>query len=480
MPPTRDNLDNTIAEVSALLDSDASVSPALRALIKLLIGFINALSASLSLDSSNSSKPPSSDPNRKKSTGSKKKKRKPGGQPGHSGSTLTLTDSPDEICPIKIDRRSLPNGRIYSELEPQRRQVVDVIIKKIVTEFQAQVLKDDLGNIFVAPFPDDVPSSVQYGPNIKTHAIYLSQFQLLPYDRIKDYLNDQFDIPISAGTLVNFNKQLFGKLEAWQAQIPECLLVSPVLHADETGINIGGKKVWLHVCSNPHFTLLSPHLSRGGKAMIDIGILDTYTGVLCHDHLKAYYSTATLADHSLCGAHHERELTWSFEQDNQAWAEAMYQFLNDLNKEVHQVNGVLSNERQNEVRLGYRKILERGDIECPPPDERTRKPGQRGRLARSKSRNLLERLRAFEEDTLRFMTRWDIPYTNNQAENDLRMFKVQQKISGCFRSFSGAEIFCRNRSYISTCRKQGLSATDAIRMALVGQIPTLTIEQSAE
>ncbi len=476
MPPTRDNLDNTIADVYALLKSDPSVSPALRALIKLLIGFIQALAASKSLNSRNSSKPPSSDPNREKSGQTKNNKRKPGGQPGHSGKTLTLTDSPDEICPIEIDRYSLPKGRTYSTLEPQRRQVVDVIIKKIVTEFQAEVLQDDLGNIYVAPFPDEVRASVQYGSNLKTHAIYLSQFQLLPYDRIKDYLNDQFGIPISAGTLVNFNKQLFDKLEVWDTQIPECLLASPVLHADETGINIGGKKIWLHVCSNPDFTLLRPHLSRGGEAMIAMKVLDSYDGVLCHDHMKAYYSTVTSADHSLCNAHHERELTWCAEEDKQQWAKLMHSLLNDLNKEVHQAGGVLSDERQKVVRLAYRKILADGDIKCPAPDESTRKPGQRGRLARSKSRNLLERLRAFEDDVLRFITRCDIPYTNNQAENDLRMSKVQQKISGCFRSFEGAEIFCRNRSYISTCRKQGMSATDSIRMALTGQIPTFTVK----
>lgn len=224
------------------------------------------------------------------------------------------------------------------------------------------------------------------------------------------------------------------------------------------------------MCSNAHFTYLMAHAKRGGDAIQAMGILPNFDGVLCHDHWKAYYSEATQAAHSLCNAHHQRELTWSFEEDKMVWAGQMLDFLQGLNTEVKQVGGALDERRQQKVLKVYRKILSDGEKTCPAPPESERKPRQRGRLKRSKSRNLLERLKAYEEDVLRFMTRVDIPYTNNQGERDLRMAKVQQKISGCFRSELGAEMFCRIRGYVSTCRKQGISATDAIKMALAGEL----------
>jgi len=471
MPPTQENLDTITDEVRAILDSDASISPALRVLIKLMLGFIQALCAQKGLNSRNSSKPPAADPNRKKST-RKPSTRKPGGQPGHVGSTLKLVDDPDTVCPLTIDRRTLPKGLSFTTAAPERRQVFDIEVHRVVTEYQAEVLVDEQGNRYVAPFPDRASNRVQYGSTIKAHAIYLSQYQLLPYDRIREYFGDQFGLSLSAGSLVNFNREVYKKLDPWEQRIREDLLSSSVLHADETGININGQRVWLHVCSNAHFTYLMPHTKRGGDAIQAMGILPGFEGVLCHDHWKPYYSEAILAAHSLCNAHHQRELIWSAEEEKMVWAGQLYDFLKNLNSEVDQAGGVLNMSRQQAVRKAYRKILNDGEIACPAPPETERKPGQRGRLKRSKSRNLLERLKAFEDDVLRFMTREDIPYTNNQGERDLRMAKVQQKISGCFRSETGARVFCRVRGYVSTCRKQGLSATDAIKMALAGELPS--------
>lgn len=472
MPPTRENLDSVTDEVQTLLDSDPNVSPALRALIILLLGFIAALSAHKGLNSRNSSKPPAADPNRLKNT-RKPSGRKPGGQPGHVGSTLELVDEPDVLCPLSIDRRTLPKGLSFTAADPERRQVFDIEVRRVVTEYQAEVLIDEHGNRYVATFPEVASSRVQYGATVKAHAVYLSQYQLLPYDRIKEYFGDQFGLPLSAGSLVNFNRQVYNKLDPWEQAVRTYLLNETVLHADETGINIGGIRVWLHVCSNAHFTYLMYHAKRGGDAMQAMDVLPNYNGVLCHDHWKAYYSEATGAAHSLCNAHHQRELTWSFEEEKMAWAGLMYDFLKSLNIEVKKAGGVLSEARQEEVCQAYRNILHDGEADCPAPPESERKPKQRGRLKRSKSRNLLERLQAFEDDVLRFMTRADIPYTNNQGERDLRMVKVQQKISGCFRSKRGAQMFCRIRGYVSTCRKQGISATDAIKMALAGELPSI-------
>jgi transposase len=121
-------------------------------------------------------------------------------------------------------------------------------------------------------------------------------------------------------------------------------------------------------------------------------------------------------------------------------------------------------------RKRYRELLEEADEECPAPDE-TKRKGRRGKIPRSKARNLLERLRNFEGDVLRFMDEEIVPFTNNQAESDLRMTKVQQKISGCFRSFEGAKIFCRIRGYLSTCRKHDVSVTEALRLLFEGKWP---------
>ena len=172
----------------------------------------------------------------------------------------------------------------------------------------------------------------------------------------------------------------------------------------------------------------------------------------------------------LCNAHHIRELTCAFEQYEQQWAKDMQELLQEINTKTIEAGGVLTEQQQNACRLAYRKILHEADTECPPPKD-TRKPGQRGRIKKSKPRNLLERLRDYEADTLRFMTSTDVPFTNNQGERDLRMTKVQQKISGCFRSMNGARVFCRVRSYLSTCKKHGISATTALALLFEGKLP---------
>lgn len=419
----------------------------------------------LNLNSKNSSKPPSSDPNRERVSKSKGLKR--GGQHGHVGTTLKQVDDVDEIRELLIDRSTLPDGP-YTHVGYERRQVVDIDIQRIVTEYRAEVLVDTNGKRYVASFPEDVTRPVQYGNGIKAHAVYLSNFQLLPYGRIEDYFRDQLRIPISSGTICHFNQDASKRLEPFEAWLGRELARSSVLHADETGINIGGKGHWLHCNSSRLLTYYYPHAKRGKEAMDAMGALPHFSGVLCHDHWKPYYRyTCT---HALCNAHHLRELERAWEQDKQQWAKQMQKLLCEMNTAVHDAGGSLPAETGEAFRKRYRVLLLQADAECPPPDESKHK-GQRGRLKRSKSRNLLERLREYEDDVLRFMDHPDVPFTNNQGENDLRMIKVQQKISGCFRSFDGAAAFCRCRSYISTCRKQGLTASEALRMLFDGKQP---------
>jgi len=189
---------------------------------------------------------------------------------------------------------------------------------------------------------------------------------------------------------------------------------------------------------------------------------------LCHDHWKPYYRYEFV--YALCNAHHLRELTRAYEQDKQQWAKEMEQFLRELNQTVDQAGGALGREEAQAVRKNYRALLKKSEMECPPPN---RLPGKRkrGRLKRSKARNLLERLINYEDDVLRFMENPKVPFTNNLGEKDIRMTKVQQKISGCFRSMEGAKMFCRIRGYISTCRKQGMSATQAMALVFEGKLP---------
>ena len=202
--------------------------------------------------------------------------------------------------------------------------------------------------------------------------------------------------------------------------------------------------------------------------MNDVGILPQFTGILCHDHWKPYFKYATR--HALCNAHHLRELERVWEQDKQKWAQDMAALLKEINQAVLDAGGHLDGIAAAPYRGRYRTLLEEANRECPGPDENKRN-GRRGRLPRSKARNLLERLRDFETDTLRFMDNEVVPFSNNLAENDIRMTKVQQKISGCFRSLDGAKIFCRIRSYLSTCRKQGVSASEGLRLLFEGKSP---------
>ncbi len=456
----------TIEKAQSLIREDKQLSMATKSMFEIMILIITLLANRLNMNSTNSSKPPSSDPNRKKKPQSKTGK-KPGGQKGHVGTTLKKADDPDKVELIKIDRSKLPAGR-YREVGFDSRQVFDIDISRVVTEYRAQILEDDKGNRFVASFPDGVTKAVQYGTGLKAHSVYMSQFQLIPYNRIQDYFADQLHIPVSEGSIFNFNKQAFRLLADFENQANNALAASYFAHADETGINIGGKGHWLHCVSNDDWTLYYPHEKRGTEAMNEMGVLPRFKGILCHDHWRPYYKYD--CTHALCNAHHLRELTRAWEQDGQKWAKKLKDLLETINCKVNDAGGALDTQESEKYRLKYRALLKQGEIECPEPI-RPKKKGKRGRIKKSKSRNLLERLRDYEQDTLRFMDDERVSFTNNLGESDIRMTKVQQKISGCFRSIGGAQIFCRVRSYLSTCRKQGVKSSHALDLLFNGKLP---------
>jgi transposase len=258
-------------------------------------------------------------------------------------------------------------------------------------------------------------------------------------------------------------------LEQFEQKIISRLLDSPVVHADETGINISGKNHWLHCASTPEWTLFYAHEKRGLEAMESKGLLNRFTGILVHDHWKPYFKLS--CQHALCNAHHLRELLYAYEEEGQQWAKRMTDLLKAILNDVYAQGGVLPQEQADEYRRQYRSLLQNAELECPPPVKDSASALKKGRIKRSKSRNLLERLIVFEQETLRFMVDADVPFTNNQGENDIRMTKLHQKISGCFRSGEGANIFCRVRSYLSTCRKHNISAAEALNLLFNGKLP---------
>lgn len=474
-----ENLDvaKTIENAKAAIKSDKNISASTKTVVELLITLITILFNRLSLNSSNSSKPPSTDINKKKSN-RKKTGRPRGGQNGHEGITLEPVSDPDEIEHLSIDKRTLPAGSKYQPDGFVSRQVINIKISKIVTEYRAEILLDEKGNRYVAQFPEDITRPIQYGASVKAMVTHLSTYQLIPCERVQEQLLNEYGIQISTGSISNFTALASKKLLdlGFEKITKQVLATAALLHADETSINLDGERIWLHNVSNNDWTWFEPHAKRGAKAMAAIGIIPSFLGVLCHDHWKPYYTYS--CDHSLCNAHHVRELTRAYEQDNQKWAEKMRMHLLEINDEVDATKkGALSKKKALQKRAEYKEILALGDIECPPPED---SPAKKGRTKRSKARNLLERMRDFEDDVLRFMIDPLVPFTNNLGERDIRMMKVQQKISGCFRSMDGAINFCRVRSYLSTCKKNKVSASGALEMLFNGRLPDFIQEKLRE
>ena len=307
-----------------------------------------------------------------------------------------------------MDQSSLPEGK-YKVVGFERRQVIDIKVSRFVIEYQAQIVENEQGHRIRASFPANVNAPMQYGSTLKANAVYLSQFQLIPYLRVKKYFKEVFNIPVSVGSIYNFNKMAFERLESWELFAKEELRQEAVGNVDETGSNIDGKRHWIHTFSSLKWTLLAPHKKRGSEAMNHIDIIPHFRGVLCHDHWKPYFKYDKCS-HSLCNAHHLRELTFAHEQEKQEWALKIKDFLLNILQEVKNHDGALDEERLKEVHAEYRKILEAGKIECPLPEPPKEK--KRGRLKKSKSRNLLERLLNFENETLLFAKRKDVPFTN--------------------------------------------------------------------
>ena len=280
------DVESTIESVKQSLKEEKGLSPALRSSLEVLLLLVGLLLNRITLNGSTSSIPPSQDPNRDKKESKPRASRKPGGQKGHKGITLEPVAEPDEIVPIKIDKRTIPKGVKYEEVSYESRQVFDIKICTVVTEYRAQILEGSDGYQYTAPFPAGVLARAQYGNTVKVQAVYLSQKQLIPYERVHEQFADQFLMPLSTGTIHNFNRKAFDMLEEYERWVKYELTNSTLLHVDETGININGNRHWLHCASNLKFTYYYPHERRGTEAMNEIDILPHFTGVsVSYTHL---------------------------------------------------------------------------------------------------------------------------------------------------------------------------------------------------
>jgi transposase len=423
------------------------------------------LRGKLAKNSQNSSKPPSSDGLKKPKPKSLRKPsgKKPGGQQGHSAARLEMVEQPDHTIVHAVDAcqqcgRSLESVAV---VDCRRRQVVDIPPMQLeVTEHRAETkCCPGCGCRNEAMFPESVKTSVQYGVRIKALLVYLNQYQLLPYDRTCQLVEDLFSRTISQGTLYNWNLTCYRNLESTEGQIRQAILASEVVHFDETGIRQQGKLHWLHAASTSRLTFYGLHARRGAEAMIDLGILPHYTGHAVHDHWKSYFTFS--CDHSLCNAHHLRELTYLVDQDQQAWAASMIDLLLEA-KEISEATpeNCLAEDAPElaSIRLRYDALIAKGlEQNLPPLVQEESKKKKRGRPKQSKAKNMLDRLRDFKPQVLAFLTHPLIPFDNNQGERDIRMAKLKQKISGCFRGPQGGDIFARIRGYVSTLRKNDRS-----------------------
>lgn len=428
-------------------------------------------------DSHNSSKPPASDGLRRKTKSLRQRSgKKPGGQLGHRGQTLRLVATPDVVekhRPAVCQHCQAPLPEDAPVVGCERRQVQDLPpVRLEVREHQAlHVRCPACQQVNRGSFPAAVPSRAQYGPRMRALAVYLVSEQLLPLGRVQQLLGEVAGVDLARGTLVGWVQQAAQVLEPVEQHIKDGLRRARVRHHDETGVRRAGRLAWAHVACTDRLTHYAIHAQRGTEATDAIGLLPGYAGVSVHDGWASYRAYSTCR-HALCNVHHLRELTFLEETYHQGWAKDLKDLLHAMHAATDAARAQgwthLPRGQQTAFVARYRALLATGLAANPPPSA-ARRPGQRGRLAQSPARNLLARLLLDEDQVLAFLEDLRIPFDNNQAERDLRGLKMQQKVSGCFRSDGGAHAFARIRGYLSTLRKQGLARLAALQAVFTGQ-----------
>jgi transposase len=351
----------------------------------------------------------------------------------------------------------------------ERRTQIDIVFEKVVTHIDAEIKScPHCGTEARGSFPEAFCGPLQYGAGIKAYALNLLIAQMLSLKRVQQSLETLLGQVISEATILKYVMLLHLALERWEKAATEQLLSLPALHVDETSLRVDKKNQWIHVCSGGEITLKFLHEKRGQEAMQAIGVIPRYGGVIVHDCWASYLAYEH-CDHGLCGAHLLRELAFIIEADRYPWAKNMKRLLQETCVRVAQRKRKKISARQYEnLQKRYRNILTRGEQELPPIP--ARQNGKRGRIAKSDAHNLWERLKEHETAVLLFARDPHVPFTNNRAERDLRMSKVKQKVSGCFRKPQYAEAYCRISSYLQTMANRGYNPLVAIQLALSGQL----------
>lgn len=433
---------------------------------------IKELEGQLHQNSQNSSRSPSSDgPKKPRTTPKGKKGRKPGGQPGHKGTTLKMVPSqeaqienhyPTHCCGCGVNLSKQPSVGF------DRRQVFDIPPIEIqVTEHRAhRACCPGCGEYTQGLFPAAATNNAVYGPNLRTFASYCMSYQLLPFERTAELLSDFLGQPISQGTLDNMLSEACSKLDGFVEQVVKRLQQEQVVGFDETGMRAKGQ-AYAHVASGSHHTFFFLG-KRDYATMNQMGILPEFKGIAVHDRYANYFGYD--CQHSLCNAHLLRNLQAVIDQDNDYWAGQLQQLLRNINKAVKRAKAqgkeAFSASHCAQYRQRYMNWVWHGLQRHPAVQAQAGNSPPK----QSKTHNLLIALRDYADEVLRFMYDFRVPFDNNRAERDIRMLKVKMKISGFFHRIDTGNRFLRIRSYLSTATKQGYSAFEALKNLFTGQV----------